>query len=130
MPASPGLPETLVEGNTGHVDHTNTVHNFINNTFRAVMGTAVTTDYTLTQANSGEIIPVDSTSTVTITCPVLLAGTSIELWRRGTGAVTVAASGTSFYGPVDTTPAPRVQGSVISLLWVETSGILIGGDVT
>jgi hypothetical protein len=32
--------------------------------------------------------------------------------------------------PTGATASPRVQGSVISLLWVTTTSVLVGGDLT
>jgi hypothetical protein len=130
MPAAPSLPTTLTAGTTGHVGHSNTVHGVVNNIYLASIGTTLTAASTLTQAQSGELVPVNSASSVAITVPSLAVGTSIELYRQGAGAVTLTASGTTLVGPSGATLAPRVQGSVISLLWLTTTSVLVGGDVT
>jgi hypothetical protein len=130
MPAAPTLSTSIAAGSTGHVSDTNAVHTVINAIYLASIGTTKTTAYTLVQANSGELIPVNSASSVAITVPVLAAGTSIELYRMGAGAVTLTASGTTLTGPTGATLTPRVQGSTISLLWLTTTSVLVSGDLT
>jgi hypothetical protein len=130
MPASPALSTSRAADSTGHLADTNTVHGIVNAIYKASIGTTRTTGYTLTQANSGELIPVNSASSVAITVPVLEVGTMVELFRMGAGAVTLTASGTTLTVPTGATATPRVQGSVISLLWVTTTSVLVGGDLT
>jgi hypothetical protein len=130
MPAAPTLSTSIVVGTTGHVADSNTVHGVINSIYLASVGTTKTSAYTLVQANSGELIPVNSASSVAITVPVLAVGTSIELLRQGAGAVTLTASGTTLLVPTGATAAPRVTGSTISLLWLTTTSVLVGGDLT
>lgn len=130
MPAAPTLSTSIAVGTTGHVADTNTVHGVVNSIYKASIGTTRTTAYTLTQGNSGELIPVNSASSVAITVPVLEVGTSIELFRMGAGAVTLTTSGTTLTIPTGATASPRVQGSTISLLWLTTTSVLVGGDLT
>lgn len=130
MPAAPTLSTSIAAGGTGHISDTNTVHAVVNSIYLASIGTTRTTAYTLVQANSGELIPVNSASSVTITVPSLAAGTSIELLRQGAGAVSLTASGVTFVVPTGATASPRVQGSTLSLLWLTTTSVLIGGDLT
>lgn len=130
MPAAPSLSTSVAVGDTGHVAASNIVHGVINNIYLASIGTTRTGAYTLVQANSGELIPVNSASSVAITVPVLAAGTSVELLRQGAGAVTLTASGTTLVIPSGATATPRVQGSTISLLWLTTTSVLVGGDLT
>lgn len=130
MPAAPTLSTSIAAGGTGHVADTNTVHGVVNSIYKASVGTTRTAAYTLVQGNSGEIIPVNSASSVAITVPVLEAGTSIELLRLGAGAVTLTLSGVTTVVPTGSTAAPRVQGSTISLLWLTTTSVLVGGDLT
>lgn len=130
MPASPSLSTSITAGTTGHVSDTNAVHGVVNDIYKASIGTTRTADYALVQGNSGELIPVSSSSSVAITVPVLEAGTSIELLRQGTGAVTLTLSGTTTLVPTGATATPRVQGSTISLLWLTTTLVLVGGDLT
>lgn len=130
MPAAPTLSTTIVAGATGHISDSNIAYGVINTIYLSAIGSTKTTAYTLTQANSGELIPVNSASSVTITVPVLAAGTSIELLRMGAGTVTLTASGTTLTVPTGSTAVPRVQGSTISLLWLTTTSVLVGGDLT
>lgn len=130
MPAAPTLPTNVAEGATGHVAASNAVHAVVNAIYLATIGSTKTGAYTLVQANSGELIPVNAAGSVVITVPVLNAGTSIELLRQGSGAVTLTAVGVTFLAPTGATPAPRVQGSAISLLWLTTVSVLVGGDLS
>lgn len=130
MPTAPALSTSITAGSTGHITDTDTVHGVVNSIYKATIGTTRTGAYTLTQSNSGELIPVNSASSVAITVPMLEVGTSIELYRMGAGAVTLTPSGTSLTGPTGTTPNPRVRGSVMSLLWITTNTVLCGGDLT
>ena len=130
MPTAPALSTSVTAGSAGHVADSNTVHGVVNGIYKANIGTTRTGAYTLTQANSGELIPVNSASSVAITVPVLEVGTSIELLRMGAGAVTLTASGTTFTVPTGATATPRVQGSTLSLLWLTTTSVLVGGDLT
>ena len=132
MPAAPTLATTIVAGNTGHVAASNTVHAVVDAIYLASIGTTQSgTSYTLLQANSGEVIPFTSATGVTVTVPILTAGTSIELLRGATaGAVTLSVSGTALVVPTGATAAPRVQGSTISLLWLTATRVLVGGDLS
>jgi hypothetical protein len=130
MPAAPTLNTSIVAGSTGHIADSNAAYTIINNIYLASIGITKTAAYTLVQANSGELIPVNSASSVAITVPVLAVGTSIELYRMGAGAVTLTASGTTLVGPSGATLSPRVQGSTISLLWLTTTSVLVGGDLS
>ena len=129
MPAAPILSTTIAAGATGHVAASNTVHGIIDNIYLATIGGTHTTAVTLAQADSGEFIPINSTSTVVVTVPANLSvGTSIEIYRQNTGAVTLTASGVTFECPG--TPAPRAQYSTISLLWRTATIVVVGGDYT
>lgn len=130
MPAAPTLSTSIAAGGTGHIADTNVVHAVVNNIYLASVGLTKTTAYTLTQADSGEVISVNSASSVAITVPSLAAGTSIELLRYGAGAVTLTASGTTLRVPTGATASPRVQYSTISLLWRTTTEVIVGGDLT
>ena len=59
----------------------------------------VTSSYTLQSSDAGKVIKVDSASAVTITVPaVLSANQSIDIYQKGAGVVTLAASGTTLQG--------------------------------
>lgn len=95
----------------------------------ASVATAKTSAYTLTQSDSGFIIPVNSSSSVAITAPSLAVGTTVGLIRQGTGAVTFTASGVTFLIPTGSTAAIRVQGASASLLWLTTTLVHVSGDL-
>jgi hypothetical protein len=130
MPAAPTLSTTIIAGNTGHVAASNTVHTIIDAIYLATIRSTITTAYTLTQNGSGEIMPVNVASSVAITVPILVAGTSIELVQIGTAGFTLTVSGTTLVVPTGATATPRAQGSTISLLWLTTTSVLVGGDLT
>jgi hypothetical protein len=130
MPTDPSLPTDVGTGTlSGHFSHTNTVHGVVNAAYKATIGTTQTTGFTVAQSNSGEVIPVNSGSSVAATVPVLAVGTSVELIRQGAGALTLTASGTTFLLPAGATAAARVQGSSIALLWLTTTSVLVSGDL-
>lgn len=132
MPAAPTLPTNIASGGTttGHKAHSDTAHGVINAIYLATIGTARTADFTLAQADSGEVIRVNSASAVAATVPSLAAGSSVELVRMNTGAVTLTASGTTLRVPTGSSASARVQYSSISLLWLTTTEVLVGGDLT
>ena len=131
MPTAPSLPTTITAGVTStHVADSQTVHTIINTIYLANIGTTETGNFTVTQAMSGEVKPVNSASTVAVTVPVLAARTYLELHRMGAGAVTLTTSGTTLAPPTGATATPRVQNSTISLLWLTTTLVLVGGDLT
>lgn len=131
MPADPTLPTTIVAGTTtGHAAATVTVHTLLNGIYKAVIQTAKTGNYTLVQADQASLIPANSASPVTFTVPSLAAGTMVEILRQGTGAVNLSASGVTLLIPPGSTATPRVQYSTINLLWLTTTTVLVGGDLT
>jgi hypothetical protein len=132
MPTAPNLPTSgLTSGvSSGALTNWYTLNGIANSIYLASIGTTRTGAYTLTQANSGELIPVNAAGSVAITVPVLAVGTSVELLRQGAGAVTLTASGTTFLVPAGSTATPRVQGSVMALLWLTTTSVLVSGDLT
>jgi len=131
MPADPSLPTNIAAGGTttGHKAHTDTVHGVINSAYKATIGTTKTADFTVAQSNSGEVVPVNSSSAVVATVPSLAAGTVVELIRQGSGALTLTASGVTFLQPTGSSAAARVQGSSIALLWLTTTLVLVSGDL-
>lgn len=132
MPNDPTLP-TNVEATSptiGHKSNTDVVHGVINSAYKATIGTTRTASFTIAQSDSGEVIPCNSASTIDVTVPSRAVGTSVELIRQGAGALTVTASGVTFLLPTGATAAARVQGSSITLLWLTTTLVSVGGDLT
>jgi len=132
MPANPTLPASgIVAGTTtGHITDSHTVHGIINDIYKATVPTAETGNFTLAQADSGEVIRVNSASAVVVTAPTLEVGTSVEIVRMGAGAVTISASGTTLRFPSGQAASCRAQYSSISLLWLTTTEVLVAGDLT
>lgn len=102
----------------------------INGVVQGTVQTPKTGAYTLLQSDSGDIVPINSASSVAVTVPVLATGSSIEIMRMGAGAVTLTASGTTLTGPTGAVLTPRVQGSFISLLWISTTDVRVSGDLS
>lgn len=130
MPTSPNLSTARAAGSTGHLTDTNTVHGIVNNIYKVTVGTTRTAAFTVAQTNSGETAAVNVSSSVAITVPSLEQGTVMEFVQTGTAGFTLTASGVSFVVPTGATATPRVQGSVVSLLWLTTTSVLVGGDLT
>jgi len=129
MPAAPTLSTTIAANDVGHIAASNTVHGIIDNIYLATIDpTPKTTAYTLLQADSGEFVPINVSSSVAITVPIFTVGTSIELYQMGTAGFTLTASGVTFECPG--TPTPRARYSTISLLWRTTTIVVVGGDYT
>lgn len=127
MPTAPALPTTITAGSTtGHAAHTQTVHGVVNGIYLASVGTTQTAAFTLTQAHSGEVVPVNVASSVAVTVPSLVQGTSVELVRIGAAGFTLTASGVTFLPGAGT---PRALGSSVTLLWLTTTSVLVGGDL-
>lgn len=131
MPTAPNFPTSGLTSNvsTGSLANWYGINGVVNTIYKANIGTTRTAAYTLTQANSGEVIPVNAAGSVTITVPSLEVGTTVELVRLGAGAVTVAASGVTFVQPAGSTLSARVTGSAVSLLWLTATSVLVGGDL-
>lgn len=131
MPSAPSLPTNVASGGTtsGHKSHTDTVHGVVNSAYKATIGATRTAGFTVAQSDSGEVIPVDSSSAAAVTVPSRDAGTTVEVVRKGSGAVTFTASGVTFLKPDGSTAAARVQGSSVALLWLTTTEVLMSGDL-
>lgn len=126
MPSSPNLPTNVADQSAGHLTHTNAVHSAVNSFYKVAIGTTRTAAFTLTQSHSGEIIPVNVSSSIAVTVPILEQGTVVELARIGTAGFTLTASGVTFVPAAGT---PRALGSVVSLVWLTTTSVLVGGDL-
>ena len=100
MPNPTKLPTNVTSGAAGHVDHTNSVHSAVN-ALTVVRQSWRTTDYSLTLADSGEVVEMSSAESLVVTVPANSAvqfpiGTVILISQYGTGPVTVApAAGVS-----------------------------------
>jgi hypothetical protein len=97
---------------------------------KVTVATTKTSAYTLTQGNAGALVPVSSSSSVAITVPSLATGSTVDILRLGSGAVTLTASGVTLIVPTGATAAPRVTGSIITLVWLSTTSVLVTGDLS
>lgn len=129
MPTPPLLPTDVSDGEPGHVAHANIVHRVVNGVYKAVIADTLSTDHRLTPSNSGEVLPVNSSSAVVITAPPLESGSTIEVLRLGAGAVTIRAVGVASIVPDESFAGARARGSSISLLWLTETSVLAGGDL-
>jgi hypothetical protein len=93
------------------------------------IGTDQTANFTITQSMSSQVIRVNSSSTVTVTLPVLKAGTNFSLIRWGTGAVNIAVTGTTVFRPSGASASPRAQYSEVQFKYLTTTDILETGDM-
>lgn len=131
MPAAPTLPTSITAGvTTGHASGHVTAHTIINNIYKAEVPAAQTGSFTIAQSQSGELIRADSASAIVVTVPTLEVGTVVEIVRMGAGSVTLSTSGTTLRVPTGATASCRVQFSSISLVWLTTTEVLVGGDLT
>lgn len=135
MPAAPNLPvnidTTYADSGTDasvktHQQHHDTLHAVVNSIYLANIGTTKTAAFTIAQANSGEVIPVNVSTSVAVTVPSLTVGTTVELVQLGTAGFTLTASGVTF---VPTAGTPRAQGSTVALLWLTATSVLVSGDL-
>lgn len=127
MPVAPALPTTITAGVTaGHAAASQTAHAILNSIYLANIGATRTAAATVTQSMSGEVIPVNVSSSVAITVPSLVAGTNVEFVQTGTAGFTLTASGVTFVPAAGT---PRQQGSSVGLLWLTATSVLVSGDL-
>lgn len=129
MPLDPTLPTNLTTNSTGRISDTNTAYGIINKFYKALVGSTKTSSFTVAQSNSGEVIPIDSSSDVMVTVPSLQVGTCIEFVRLGTGGLTFNASGVNFVMPLDVIATARARGSSATLLWLSSTSVLVQGDL-
>lgn len=130
MPAALSLSTTNTVGTGNPASDANAVHTVINALYLANIGTTRTAAFTVTAAMSGEVIPVNVSASVAIILPVLPAGTTLDLVQMGTFGFTLSTSSTTLLVPSGATATPRGQYSTVSLLWLTTSTVLVGGDLT
>jgi hypothetical protein len=109
--------ETVVVGRSGEWDGDQTIN-------------VQTDSYTLLTGDAGDLVTVDKSTATTITVDTALAlqpGQRIDLLRKGTGAVTVQASGVTVNG----TPGLKLrsQWSVASLVCLAAGEYVLVGDL-
>lgn len=123
MPAATTLPTTITAGSTtGHVAASQTVHGVINNIYLQDFGATRTGAFTVTQAMSGEVVPVNSSSAVVVTVPSLQTGTKVRFLQVGAGEFSLTASGTTF---LPGTSSSVGVGSIVELVWLTSTSVLV-----
>jgi hypothetical protein len=86
-----------------------------------------TIDFSLTAADSGSVIVVNSTNTVTVTIPsTLSAGFYCQIIQQGAGQVNVVGSGVSVTSALGT--FSRTTGSSIGIMLTSTTAAFLSGD--
>jgi len=86
-----------------------------------------TADFTLTAADSGSVIVVNSATTVTITVPsTLSAGFYCQIIQQGAGQVNVVGSGVSVTSALGT--FSRTTGSSIGIMLTSSTAAFLSGD--
>lgn len=133
MPADTTLPETGPWPANGHITIFHAVLHYLANRFyRVPVQTARNASFTLTQAMQGETIPIDAPSPIVVTVPALdvsKGSPSIELIRLSAATFTLNFTGVTALYPSGSTPAPRVQYSSVSLLWLTSTVVYVSGDL-
>ena len=86
-----------------------------------------TADFTLTAADSGSVIVVNSATTVTVTIPsTLSAGYYCQIIQQGAGQVNVVGSGVSVTSALGT--FSRTTGSSIGIMLTSSTAAFLSGD--
>ena len=116
---TPGVGKVLTSDASGNATWQNT--NF------STIVTNQTADFTLTAADSGSVIVVNSANLVTITIPsVLNAGFYCQIIQQGSGQVNVVGSGVSVTSALGT--KSRTTGSSIGIMMATSSIGFVSGD--
>jgi hypothetical protein len=88
-----------------------------------------TADYTLTDADSGTIIIVNSASDLVVTVPAGLTLSEVTIVRYGTGAVTIEAAVGVTVNSADSALSIGVQYAGSSLIYVAEDEYLLLGNL-
>lgn len=138
LPANPTLPTNIDASYSDsgtdatvklHQQMHDTIGGVLNGIYLANIGTTRTAAFTITQNMTSEFVPVNASTSITITVPTLQVGTSVEFWAQGAGLFTLAASGVTLQPATGSGTAPRVRYSSVALLWVTTTLVYVSGDV-
>lgn len=114
---------TTLTGNLNGTSGSSTLANF-----GTVMNDQTGTTYTLTAADSGKIITFNSSSAITLTVPSLSVGFNCMVVQKGTGQVTLSASGVTIsnrYGYTKTAG----QFSMFTLVCIASNVYISSGDM-
>lgn len=97
--------------------------------FGAEVNTQSGTTYTLTATDNGKIISCTSNSAVTITVPPLTSGFNCLIVQRGTGQITLSASGSSINNRYNFNKTAG-QHAIMSLVSVAAGVFVSSGDMS
>lgn len=126
-------PKTWADGAAGGTPVTAFELNRIEGGIQAASGilsrSVKTADYTLTAADLGTVVEFDSASNLTLTVPSLTAGGVVEVYRAGTGTVTIV-SGTGVTLRPANSQTLRAQYSSAGIRYRTTTEVVVSGDLT
>jgi hypothetical protein len=97
--------------------------------FGAEVNTQSGTTYTLTATDNGKIISCTSNSAVTITVPALTSGFNCLIVQRGTGQITLSASGSTINNRYNFNKTAG-QHAIMSLVSVAAGVFVSSGDMS
>jgi hypothetical protein len=97
--------------------------------FGAEVNTQSGTSYTLTATDNGKIISCTSNSAVTITVPALTSGFNCLIVQRGTGQITLSASGSTINNRYNFNKTAG-QHAIMSLVSVGAGIFVSSGDMS
>lgn len=97
--------------------------------FNAEVNTQSGTSYTLTSADNGKIIAFTSGSSITVTVPSLSIGFNCLIVQRGTGQITLTASGSTINNRYNFNKTSG-QHSILSLVSVASGIFISSGDMS
>jgi hypothetical protein len=97
--------------------------------FGAEVNTQSGTTYTLTATDNGKIISCTSNSVITITVPALTSGFNCLIVQRGTGQITLSASGSTINNRYNFNKTAG-QHAIMSLVSVAAGVFVSSGDMS
>jgi hypothetical protein len=97
--------------------------------FGAEVNTQSGTSYTLTATDNGKIISCTSNSAVTITVPALTSGFNCLIVQRGTGQITLSASGSTINNRYNFNKTAG-QHAIMSLVSIAAGIFISSGDMS
>jgi hypothetical protein len=88
-----------------------------------------TASYTLTNSDNGKVVTLNSASAVTVTVPSLSVGFNCMIVQKGTGQVTLSASGVTILNRYSFTKTAG-QYAILSLVCIEANKYISSGDMS
>jgi hypothetical protein len=114
---------SLVGNLTGNSTSTSTISNF------SSVISDKSASFTLGDSDNGKIIVMNSSSATTITVPSLAVGFNCMIVQRGTGQVTISASGVTINNRYSFNKTAG-QHSILTLVCIATGLFISSGDMT